>query len=152
MFPGLLPPRLERPQGVLGKPTPFSGASRPFPSQETWRRFTFLGMGLPRWAPSSSVCRPRCRKGNGSQGKASAWGLQGLGTAGDWAPGPRPPALPGARPQKGSQHSAIWTWSCKWKVHGSRSDQPPPPIPRGSDSDLYPWELMGQPGYDLFSV
>ena len=59
------------------------------------RRFTFLGMGLPRRAHSSSACRPRWGWGReGSQVEATARELQVPGAAEDRSPGTHPLAPP----------------------------------------------------------
>ena len=122
--PRLLPLILERPKGALRKPT-LSGAAGPLPSQKMRRWFTFLGMGLPRRAHSSSACRPRWGWGReGSQMEAAAQELQVPGAAEDRSPGPHTLAPPWARTQQPSWQDAIQTWSHKQGVVRAASSGP----------------------------
>lgn len=102
------------------------------------------------------------QKRKGTQWKASAWGLHvpwDCRRQGPWTIASSPSL---SQAQNPFQHDAIWTWSYKWVVHGMpwghRVHLPPslislpPPKPQDSDSDLYSWKLMGQSGYNFFSI
>lgn len=155
MFPGFLPLMLERPQAALRKPTTLPGATRPCPARKR-------GDGLPFWEwdflDGHLPLQPAdhaAEKGKGTSGRPVSGGCSFLGIAEDRAPGPplHPLPEPGLRnpPRRmlfGSGPTNGWHMECPCLPVWSLS----PFKPQDSDSDLYPWKLMGQSGYNFFSI
>lgn len=139
-----------------GSPPPSLELRVPFPARKhrdglPFWEWDFLDGHLPLLPADHAA-----EKEKGVRGRPVPGGYRGQGP---WTSPPSP-----SLSQASETLSARWYWDlvlqmdAAWNPPGPTdftcpgSDRPPPPRPQGSDSDLYPRKLMGQSGYDFFSI
>lgn len=161
MFSGFLCLMLERPKGALRKPATFFQSREAFSQSENVEMVPFWEWGfLDGHIPPLPVGHA-VGKGKGVTGRPVPGHCRSPGVAEGRVPGLHPlaPSETGPRNLPGiTVFGPGPTNGCYMEPPGAQSstapqsEWSPPPTPQDKHSDLYPWKLMGQSGYNWFSM